>query len=123
MLLLPASESNPLTVLSHAVLHAGHKKPKVVLHPAAAPAKAPPAAPAKAPPVAAPPSKAKLAHEGEVLGLGGAMHPRAVFHAADNPGVPMLDLKDLAKVCLLSLSHTLWLPCRSPLQEGALKQC
>ena len=78
------------TQLSHAACCAGHKKPKVVFHPAAAPA--------RAPPVAGPPSKAKLAEEGEALGLEGAMHYRAVYHLADSPGVPMLDLKDLVKV-------------------------
>ena len=81
----------------------GHKKPKVVLQPAAAPAKAPQAAgpsskakvvlqpgaaPARAPQVAGPSSKAKLAEEGEVLGQEGVMHYRAVYHLADSPRRP-----------------------------------
>ncbi len=104
----------------------------MVLQPAAAPAKAPQAAgpsskakvvlqpgaaPARAPQVAGPSSKAKLAEEGEVLGQEGVMHYRAVYHLADSPGGPMLDLKDLAKVGLLPPSHIPWLPRRRFLQE------
>ena len=54
-------------------------------------------------PVVAKPSPAELAQEGEALGQGGAMHYRAVYHLADSPGVPMLDLKDILKVCLQPL--------------------
>ena len=72
------------------------------------------AAPARAP--AKPSSRAKLAQEGKAPGQGGAMHYRAVFHLDGSPGVPMLDLKDVAKVCPLPLSHTLRMSCTESLR-------
>lgn len=72
------------------------------------------AAPAGAP--AKPASRAKLEQEGRALGQDGAMHYRAVFHLDGSPGVPMLDLKDVAKVCPPPLLHELSMSCTESLQ-------
>ena len=59
----------------------------------------------------------ELAGVGEAPGEGGVMHHRAVYGLAGSPGAPMLDVRDVFKVCLLPFSFSARLPCSRFLQE------